>query len=211
MFWTKFLLLISTLCFSCHVATAQVNQESDVLASYRAPLDKDYDQLLYKMKLYFGSHFFSGLVVIKKDASKDIHHIVCLTEVGLNIMEFQFEKGKIELVKKTALFKSNRLSRLMKKYFILLLQDVEQNKIDGVSTDEGIRIKTKLPKGSGVSGRNYYLYDHQDELKKIYSRGFFPLKYTLTFDEDKVPSEILFSKRIWFYKLRIALQLLKKS
>lgn len=184
-------------------------ERSEAAIRFLAPFDKPFHTVLYKMQIQFGKNDFSGLLVVKNDSEKSEYNIVCLSEVGLNIMEYKYSKGKIELVKHTALFKNKRVFKMMKKYFILLLQDVEANKIKEKVLDDGFRIKTKLSQASGAKGRSFYQYNKNYKLEKIYTRGWLPFRFTIESEDNTLPTKVLFSQKL--LNLSIRLDLLKQD
>jgi len=214
---TAILLIISIFIVSFHPLYGACED-----SIYVAPLRVEYNTLLYKMKINFGKHFFSGLMVVNKSVGEGENYndpdynIVFMSEIGLNIMEYKYSNGKMKLVKHTALFDKRIVYNMMMKYCILLIQDVNRNKLEEKIKNHGYLVKTKLSKTCGVRGKSYYLYDgiHDDSLvsvneaRKIYTRGLFPMNYTLEYNEDHIPDYIMFSQNFW--KLNIEVRLLKQ-
>lgn len=152
-----------------------------------------YDSYLYKARIAFKEHRFSGLVLIKQLPSDDAIHTVFMSEFGLTLLDVRYRDDVFTVVSGKDFLQDPRLLKVIFNDFRLLLQDFSLvSGLDSEDWEAGEKLKFRH-----LGGTFIYRFQEGFEVEEaVWRRGLFPhVRMRLERNEERRARSIRFRHR----------------
>jgi hypothetical protein len=199
------LLLISLFILNSCSVTKNYSRVKKPDKQVIAVLSSGYTTALYKTSIDIGSNHFSGLFYFKK-LDEEKYRIVFMSELGLNLLEFEYDKGSFTTINVQEFLNKKALLNTLQNDLKLLIQspaDSEKQKIFEHKSNPQVLIKIK-----SNSKRCYYFYNPNNELENMVQKtAFNKVEFGIFKTTQTVPEKIEIHHKIM--DIHIDLNLIK--
>lgn len=199
------LLLISLFILNSCSVTKNFSRVKRPNKQVIAVLSSGYTTVLYKTSIDIKNNHFSGLFYFKK-LDEEKYRIVFMAEMGLNLLEFEYNKGIFTTINVQEFLNKKALLNTLQNDLRLLIQsptDYEKQKIFEHKSYPQVLIKIK-----SNSKRCYYFYNPNNELEKMVQKSSFnKVEFGILKTIHKVPEKIEIHHKIM--DIHIDLNLIK--